>query len=150
MDDCFIIPKIHCLHLAQVSINTNKKIEERRCSNPKTISKLTLLLDGSRLSFVCSNQNRMASFKNGHGYIELINIVHFGGGKLLVRTMAVVWARKLKPIYRDKHCFFIFFIRLPMAHTCFNQLCLPPYKTRQQLKSKLTIAISNSEGFGIE
>ena len=39
---------------------------------------------------------------------------------------------------------------LPMAHTCFNQLCLPPYKTRQQLKTKLTIAISNSEGFGIE
>ena len=30
MDDCFIIPKIHCLHRAQVSINTNKKIKQRR------------------------------------------------------------------------------------------------------------------------
>ncbi|XP_031557085.1 probable E3 ubiquitin-protein ligase HECTD2 [Actinia tenebrosa] len=39
---------------------------------------------------------------------------------------------------------------LPMAHTCFNQLCLPPYKTRKQIKQKLTIAISNAEGFGIE
>lgn len=39
---------------------------------------------------------------------------------------------------------------LPMAHTCFNQLCLPPYKSRKILKQKLTIAISNAEGFGIE
>ncbi|KAK3710761.1 hypothetical protein QZH41_005390 [Actinostola sp. cb2023] len=39
---------------------------------------------------------------------------------------------------------------LPMAHTCFNQLILPPYKNRKQLKQKLTIAISNAEGFGIE
>ncbi|XP_068745773.1 probable E3 ubiquitin-protein ligase HECTD2 [Montipora capricornis] len=39
---------------------------------------------------------------------------------------------------------------LPMAHTCFNQLCLPPYKNRKVLKQKLTIAISNAEGFGIE
>ena len=27
------------------------------------------------------------------GYIELINIVHLGGGKLLVRKMAAVWAK---------------------------------------------------------
>ena len=40
--------------------------------------------------------------------------------------------------------------RLPMAHTCFNQLCLQLHKTRQKLKTKLIIAISNSEGFGIE
>ncbi|XP_002738170.1 putative E3 ubiquitin-protein ligase HECTD2 [Saccoglossus kowalevskii] len=39
---------------------------------------------------------------------------------------------------------------LPMAHTCFNQLCLPPYRTRKQLKQKLIIAISNAEGFGLE
>ncbi|XP_077992332.1 putative E3 ubiquitin-protein ligase HECTD2 [Glandiceps talaboti] len=39
---------------------------------------------------------------------------------------------------------------LPMAHTCFNQLCLPPYKNRKQLKQKLTIAIANAEGFGLE
>ncbi|KAL9983333.1 hypothetical protein ACROYT_G005487 [Oculina patagonica] len=39
---------------------------------------------------------------------------------------------------------------LPMAHTCFNQLCLPAYKNRKVLKQKLTIAISNAEGFGIE
>ncbi|XP_065071467.1 probable E3 ubiquitin-protein ligase HECTD2 [Rhopilema esculentum] len=39
---------------------------------------------------------------------------------------------------------------LPMAHTCFNQIILPSYKSRKTLKQKLTIAISNSEGFGIE
>ncbi|XP_025020411.1 probable E3 ubiquitin-protein ligase HECTD2 isoform X2 [Python bivittatus] len=41
-------------------------------------------------------------------------------------------------------------IRLPVAHTCFNQLCLPPYKTKKELKQKLTIGISNAEGFGLE
>ncbi|XP_028651296.1 probable E3 ubiquitin-protein ligase HECTD2 [Erpetoichthys calabaricus] len=39
---------------------------------------------------------------------------------------------------------------LPVAHTCFNQLCLPPYKSKKDLKVKLTIAISNAEGFGLE
>lgn len=40
--------------------------------------------------------------------------------------------------------------RLPISHTCFNQICLPPYRTRKELKHKLIIAISNSEGFGLE
>ncbi|UJR25736.1 hypothetical protein I4U23_007086 [Adineta vaga] len=39
---------------------------------------------------------------------------------------------------------------LPMSHTCFNQLLLPPYPTREILKEKLLLAIENCEGFGIE
>uniref|UniRef100_A0A4W3K454 HECT-type E3 ubiquitin transferase n=1 Tax=Callorhinchus milii TaxID=7868 RepID=A0A4W3K454_CALMI len=39
---------------------------------------------------------------------------------------------------------------LPVAHTCFNQLCLPPYQSKKKLKQKLTVAISNAEGFGLE
>ncbi|XP_046384867.1 probable E3 ubiquitin-protein ligase HECTD2 [Ischnura elegans] len=39
---------------------------------------------------------------------------------------------------------------LPEAHTCFNQLVLPPYKSQETLRQKLTIAISNAEGFGLE
>ncbi|CAF0803231.1 unnamed protein product [Rotaria sp. Silwood1] len=39
---------------------------------------------------------------------------------------------------------------LPMSHTCFNQLLLPPYPTREILKEKLFLAIENCEGFGIE
>lgn len=39
---------------------------------------------------------------------------------------------------------------LPEAHTCFNQLVLPPYQSRSQLSKKLTIAIANAEGFGLE
>ncbi|ELU04155.1 hypothetical protein CAPTEDRAFT_93626 [Capitella teleta] len=39
---------------------------------------------------------------------------------------------------------------LPMAHTCFNQLVLPGYKSRKILKQKLLIAIENAEGFGLE
>lgn len=42
------------------------------------------------------------------------------------------------------------FLRLPVSHTCFNQICLPPYKSKKELRQKLTIAISNAEGFGLE
>uniref|UniRef100_A0A8C1PIT7 HECT-type E3 ubiquitin transferase n=1 Tax=Cyprinus carpio TaxID=7962 RepID=A0A8C1PIT7_CYPCA len=40
--------------------------------------------------------------------------------------------------------------KLPVSHTCFNQICLPPYKSKKELRQKLTIAISNAEGFGLE
>ena len=39
---------------------------------------------------------------------------------------------------------------LPIAHTCFNQIIIPDYKDKEKLKRKLTIAISNAEGFGLE
>ncbi|KAK7110717.1 hypothetical protein V1264_014552 [Littorina saxatilis] len=39
---------------------------------------------------------------------------------------------------------------LPMSHTCFNQLVLPPYKSRKLLKQKIMTAIQNAEGFGLE
>lgn len=39
---------------------------------------------------------------------------------------------------------------LPEAHTCFNQLVLPHYDCPDVLREKLIIAISNSEGFGLE
>lgn len=42
------------------------------------------------------------------------------------------------------------YCRLPMSHTCFNQLVLPPYKSKKILKQKLITAISNAEGFGLE
>jgi E3 ubiquitin-protein ligase HUWE1 len=38
---------------------------------------------------------------------------------------------------------------LPTAHTCFNQLDLPPYASQEELKEKLLMAIKEgSEGFG--
>ena len=37
LEDCFIIPKIHCLHHAQVCINTNKKIKQRLVEFPDHI-----------------------------------------------------------------------------------------------------------------
>ena len=39
---------------------------------------------------------------------------------------------------------------LPIAHTCFNELQLPPYENKEQLSAKLLIAIENSEGFNLE
>lgn len=40
--------------------------------------------------------------------------------------------------------------RLPTAHTCFNQLCLPDYESYEQFERALIIAISEgSEGFGM-
>jgi len=39
--------------------------------------------------------------------------------------------------------------RLPVAHTCFNVLDLPPYRTEEKMKQKLLQAINFTSGFGI-
>ena len=39
--------------------------------------------------------------------------------------------------------------KLPTAHTCFNHLLIPDYQNKEKLKKNLSIAISNSEGFGL-
>lgn len=39
--------------------------------------------------------------------------------------------------------------RLPSAHTCFNQIDLPEYKSREKLKDRLLLSIHEArEGFG--
>ena len=37
---------------------------------------------------------------------------------------------------------------LPRAHTCFNRIDLPPYRSYQELKEKVVMAIEGSYGFG--
>jgi len=39
--------------------------------------------------------------------------------------------------------------RLPTAYTCFCQLLLPRYTSRERLRASLLSAIANSEGFGL-
>ncbi|KAM3137775.1 hypothetical protein pb186bvf_010195 [Paramecium bursaria] len=39
--------------------------------------------------------------------------------------------------------------QLPSAHTCFNVLLLPHYKSENQLRIKLLKSLENSEGFGL-
>lgn len=36
---------------------------------------------------------------------------------------------------------------LPKAHTCFNQLVLPPYESYDDMKTKFLFAMNNTEGF---
>jgi ubiquitin-protein ligase E3 A len=38
---------------------------------------------------------------------------------------------------------------LPSSHTCFNHLLIPEYSSKEKLKAKLILAISNAEGFGL-
>ena len=40
--------------------------------------------------------------------------------------------------------------KLPIAHTCFNQLCLWDYSCKQKLQQKLTQAITESSGFNLK
>eukprot|EP00891_Asterochloris_glomerata_P000940 jgi/Astpho2/940/e_gw1.00016.169.1_t len=46
--------------------------------------------------------------------------------------------------------------KLPTSHTCFNVLlckypgCLPSYKNRDKMAERISLAIMNSEGFGLE
>jgi ubiquitin-protein ligase E3 A len=39
--------------------------------------------------------------------------------------------------------------KLPSAHTCFNHLIMPDYQNKEKLRKLLTLAIQNSEGFGL-
>eukprot|EP00048_Salpingoeca_helianthica_P022598 m.19241 g.19241 ORF g.19241 m.19241 type:complete len:1022 (-) comp7541_c0_seq1:33-3098(-) len=39
---------------------------------------------------------------------------------------------------------------LPRSHTCFNRLDLPPYSSKAQMEEKLTRAVEETEGFGLE
>ena len=39
---------------------------------------------------------------------------------------------------------------LPTSHTCFNMLTLPEYKSRAKMRDRLTIAIRNATGFGLQ
>ena len=38
---------------------------------------------------------------------------------------------------------------LPKAHTCFNHILIPKYKTKEKLGRLLRIAIENAQGFGM-
>ena len=40
--------------------------------------------------------------------------------------------------------------RLPTSHTCFNVLLLPEYSSEAKLRTRLTTAIENAEGFGLQ
>jgi len=41
-------------------------------------------------------------------------------------------------------------MQLPTAHTCFNMLTMPEYTSRAKLRDRLTIAIQNAQGFGLQ
>lgn len=39
--------------------------------------------------------------------------------------------------------------KLPVAHTCFNELCIYEYETKKEMVDKLEMSITESEGFGL-
>ena len=40
--------------------------------------------------------------------------------------------------------------RLPTASTCFNILLLPDYSSEEKIRERLSVAINNSTGFGLQ
>jgi hypothetical protein len=38
---------------------------------------------------------------------------------------------------------------LPKAHTCFNQLVIPPYSSKEKMMEKFIFAFQNTEGFDL-
>ena len=39
---------------------------------------------------------------------------------------------------------------LPRSHTCFNRIDLPAYRSKEELRERVTIAIEETEGFALE
>ena len=40
--------------------------------------------------------------------------------------------------------------QLPTSHTCFNTLMIPEYSSREKLESRIQLAVSECEGFGLQ
>jgi ubiquitin-protein ligase E3 A len=40
--------------------------------------------------------------------------------------------------------------RLPTSHTCFDTLLLPEYASKEKLAERLTTAVANAQGFGLQ
>ena len=40
--------------------------------------------------------------------------------------------------------------RLPTSHTCFNTLLLPEYASREKVRERLSLAVHNAQGFGLQ
>lgn len=56
-------------------------------------------------------------------------------------TFKVTKLRDISNVYSE---------RLPISHTCFNEICLWEYKSKDALKAKIDLAINESEGFGLK
>ncbi|GMH43518.1 hypothetical protein BSKO_11440 [Bryopsis sp. KO-2023] len=41
-------------------------------------------------------------------------------------------------------------VRLPSSHTCFNVVLLPEYASKEKLQERITLAIENAQGFGLQ
>lgn len=39
--------------------------------------------------------------------------------------------------------------RLPTSHTCFNQLLIPKYSSKEVLRKQLEFVLDHSDGFGM-
>eukprot|EP01068_Selenidium_serpulae_P010531 Selendium_serpulae@DN5486_c0_g1_i1.p1 len=83
------------------------------------------------------DQNRLAGFLQ---FVTGTSRVPLGGFENLMGT------RGPQPMYIHRA---FGDERLPSAHTCFNQLDLPEYSTKEKMRSKLIQAVTlGSEGFG--
>lgn len=70
-------------------------------------------------------------------------LLHFitGSSRLPARGFAGLSPQISISISGDAH-------HLPQAHTCANNLVLPPYTSKQTMQEKMMIALSNDQGFG--
>ena len=88
-------------------------------------------------SFSIENKNKFLAFLTGTSKVPLDGFKNLQG-------MRGTQKFNIHKVFGPKA-----YEMLPSAHTCFNQLDLPVYRSAEELKSKLLLAINEaSEGFG--
>ena len=84
------------------------------------------------------DQRKILSFITGSDRIPAMGATNLNVRVVLLKTKADEFGALQEPE------------RFPIARTCFNTLSLYAYSTREKLESKLWMAVTGSEGFGLK
>ena len=128
MDDCFIIPKIHCLHRAQVCINTNKKIEQRRWPSLQTISRLTLL---HFIGLACCNLMKLTSLLQVFDNLQQAGKIE--DSRQACDVVGCVVARDMLQVVGRRQFFYMFHKRSTKIFGWFKEICQVKGKWQQKI-----------------
>ncbi|VAI91109.1 hypothetical protein VPH35_130948 [Triticum aestivum] len=88
---------------------------------------------------------------------DLLLNTKYGGEYHEDHEVIVMFWNVLRRFSQNEQKQFLFYVipgtddtgRLPRAHTCFNELMLPPYQIKEQMRDRLSVAISANAGFDL-
>lgn len=124
----------------------SEEVEQLVCGSPDKVVDVRMLQSVAHYSSGWSEDSTIVKwfweiFEN-YSYREQRKLLQFVTGSDRVPATGISTMQfKVTRLGNDS-------IKLPLAHTCFNELCLYEYSSMEKLHNKLSIAINESEGYG--